>query len=101
MYTRYAPHIWFIRKQTIGGSSTSCWFICNLFQNVSIGEDYCGEFDFNNPIGGPVNILSVETIKLNTQASCLTVVATYNGNTVAIVGTQSGEMKKVKSLNIY
>lgn len=73
MYTRYAQHtvIWFIIKQTIGGSSISCWFVCNLFQNVSIGEDYCGEFDFNNPIDGPFVMMSKETIKLNTRASSL------------------------------
>lgn len=103
MYTRYAQHtvIWFIRKQTIGGSSISCWFVCNLFQNVSIGEDYCGEFDFNNPIDGPFVMMSEETIKLNTRASSLTVAVTYNGDTVAFVGTQSGELIKVKPLNMY
>lgn len=47
---------------------------------------------------GPRILMSAETIKLNTQASSLIVAVTYNGDTVAFVGTQSGELKKVKHL---
>lgn len=46
-------------------------------------------------------MMSEETIKLNTRASSLTVAVTYNGDTVAFVGTQSGELIKVKPLNMY
>lgn len=46
-------------------------------------------------------MMSEETIKLNTRASSLTVAVTYNGDTVAFVGTQSGELIKVKTLNMY
>lgn len=50
---------------------------------------------------GPLIMMCDEITKLNTQASSLIVAATYNGNTVAFVGTQSGELKKVKHINIY
>lgn len=36
------------------------------------------------------------TLKLDTQAYSLTVAVTHNGETVAFVGTQSGELKKVE-----
>lgn len=44
---------------------------------------------------------SFDAIKLNITASSLTVAVTYKGDTVAIIATQSGELKKVKPLNIY
>lgn len=72
-----------------------------MFQNTSIGNDYCGEFDFNNPINTLLPIGSFDAIKLNITASSLTVAVTYKGDTVALIATQSGELKKVKPLNIY
>lgn len=72
-----------------------------MFQNTSIGNDYCGEFDFNNPINTLLPIRSFDAIKLNITASSLTVAVTYKGDTVALIATQSGELKKVKPLNIY
>lgn len=71
-----------------------------MFQNVSIGNDYCGEFDLNNPIDTLLPIASFDAIKLNIKASSLTVAVTYKGDTVALIATQSGELKKVKPLNI-
>lgn len=69
-----------------------------MFQNVSIGNDYCGEFDFNNPINTLLPVGSFNAIKLNIKASSLTVTVTYKGDTVALIGTQSGELKKVKPI---
>lgn len=64
--------------------------------NVSIRDDYCGEFEFNSPIDSNRVTTFTEVIKLNIRASSLTVAVTYNGDTVAFVGTQSGELKKIR-----
>lgn len=57
-----------------------------MFQNVLIGNDYCGEFDFNNPINTLLLVGSFNAIKLNIKASSLTVTVTYKGDTVALIG---------------
>lgn len=50
----------------------------------------------NTPIAGVVPVEASWTLKLDTQASSLTVAVTHNGETVAFVGMQSGELKKVE-----
>lgn len=58
--------------------------------------DYCGKYDFNAPIDGIIYVIASGILKLDTQASSLTIAVTHNGETVAFVGTQSGELKKVE-----
>ncbi|XP_061193890.1 plexin-A4-like [Saccostrea echinata] len=62
---------------------------------LDIGDDYCGQYDFNNPINGPEAVRAVRTISIKATASSLIVTTTNAGYTVAFVGTKTGHIKKI------
>ncbi|XP_061186731.1 plexin-A4-like [Saccostrea echinata] len=63
---------------------------------INIGDDYCGEYDINNPIDGPEPVSSTGVISLDITASSLMVTTTSTGHSVAFVGTSSGKIKKIR-----
>ncbi|XP_062584927.1 plexin-A4-like [Saccostrea cucullata] len=67
-----------------------------LSTNLDIGENYCGQYEFNHPIDGPEPISSTGVISLDITASSLMLTTTQKGHTVAFVGTSSGKIKKIK-----
>ncbi|XP_061187721.1 plexin-A4-like isoform X2 [Saccostrea echinata] len=62
---------------------------------LDIGDDYCGQYDFNNPISGPEAVKTDIAISINATASSLIVTTTNAGYTVAFVGTKTGHIKKI------
>ncbi|XP_062600116.1 plexin-A4-like [Saccostrea cucullata] len=60
-----------------------------------IGDEYCGQYDFNNPVNGPEAIKASLAISVNSTASSLIVTTTNAGYTVAFVGTKTGHIKKI------
>ncbi|XP_061186250.1 plexin-A1-like [Saccostrea echinata] len=70
-------------------------YYCQLTK-INIGDDCCGEYDFNNPMDGPEPVSSTGVISLDITASSLMVTTTSTGHNVAFVGTSSGKVKKIK-----
>ncbi|XP_048738667.2 plexin A3-like isoform X3 [Ostrea edulis] len=68
---------------------------CQLTTKIDIGDDYCGNYDFNTPINGPEPVTSSRAISINATASSLIVTTTHAGYTVAFIGTRTGHVKKV------
>lgn len=56
-----------------------------MFQNILIGNDYCGEFDFNNFINILLLIGFFDVIKLNIIVFFLIVVVIYKGDIVVLI----------------
>lgn len=57
-----------------------------MFQNVLIGNDYCGEFDFNNFINILLLVGFFNVIKLNIKVFFLIVIVIYKGDIVVLIG---------------
>ena len=66
-----------------------------FFQNIDIGDDYCGKYDFNSPINGPEPIQSQGILSFNRSASSIIAFPAQNGDTIIILGLKEGTIKKV------
>ena len=69
---------------------------CTYFQNFQIGDDYCGQHEFNTPIVGTEAVSTNATLYIpDTVARSIAVMVTHE-YTVAFVGTAEGQLKKVR-----
>ena len=64
------------------------------FQNIPIGDGYCGQYDVNHPINEPEPVQSKGILSFNTSASSIIAFPAQNGDTI-FFGLQEGTIKKV------
>ena len=65
------------------------------FQNIQIGDDYCGQYDVNHQITGPEPVQSQGILSFNRSASSIIAFPAQNGETIIFLGLQEGTIKKV------
>ena len=65
------------------------------FQNIPIGDNYCGQYDVNHPINGPEPIQSQGILSFNRSASSIIAFPAQNGETIIFLGLQEGTIQKV------
>ncbi|XP_078309560.1 plexin A3-like [Crassostrea virginica] len=67
-----------------------------LKTNIQIGDDYCGQYEFNSPINGPEPIQSQGILSLNRSASSIIAFPAQNGETIIFLSLQEGTIQKIR-----
>ncbi|XP_064633300.1 plexin-A4-like isoform X2 [Lineus longissimus] len=67
---------------------------CTL-SNYNINDDYCGTHNFNTPIGGTIPVSATPVISFDNTLLTAIAVSPVANYTVAFLGTENGQLKKV------
>ena len=74
----------------------------SILQAFKIDDDYCGTHNFNRPISSTINNIVANAVKTydDTLLTSIAVTSTFH-YTVALVGTSTGLIRKVRTYKTF
>ena len=73
----------------------ACVFISGQTENI-LDDDYCGRYEFNHPIAGLQAVEANAVLQFPNDSITAIAVTETHDYTVAFLGTDNGQLKKVR-----